>query len=266
MKRALLTAVVVLSVIGLVASASAGQKHPYRDPNNSNDGNLQKYAQNPSSNLQSKLNFVQKFNQPQAQNSQNIRPSWKANGDTFGTSDGNASPKKHGKKHQQQMQLDPGRPDGRVQVADVAPPVATLPPSYARPGYVFVNGHWERAKANGTSVSTPGGPLNATVEIRDHQSVVTTTSAGSSGRGSNVPYGSYDGHKPPPVGNNSSVQVTDSQGRPRDNTIYGTGPGLYDFLKIHDPRLLWEYRPGAGFTAPQHPSRDHRTPNDKNAR
>lgn len=231
MKCALLTAVVVLSVFGLVASASAGQKHRNRDENNSNS---EKYRQNSNSNSQSKLNFIQKFNKSQTQNSQNIRPSWKANGDSFGTSNGNAEHKKHGKKHQQQMQLDPGRPDGRVQVPDIATPQLPLPPS--RPGYVFVNGHWERAKVGS---ATTGNPINASVEVRDHRAVEPT---GTSGRGGRPGHGGYFPSTPKDSSTSSGgVMVTDSP--PRDltgQTVYGEGPGLHslwDFVHMDFPEL-----------------------------
>ena len=168
---------------------------------------------------------------------------WKHIGDSFGIGNGKS---KHDKK-KGQADLGPGRPDGRVETPDVVtmPPsgseatlLLTTPPS--RPGYVWNNGHWERAK-----------------------SVVPATASGKSGRGSAIPYGSY-GVAPPPVDRTGhTVKVTVTPGSQRDRTIYGTGPGLNDFLKLHDPRLLWEYRPGAGFTAPQFESRDHRTPSKK---
>ncbi len=156
------------------------------------------------------------------------------------------------------MQLDPGRPDGRVPTPDVATPVPPAPVN-GRPGYVWVNGHWEREKANGTSISTPGGPLNATVEIRDHQSL-GTPNVGTSGQ-SYGPYGQGHGYgvKPPPVGNNGSVQVSDSQRPPRDNTIYGTGIGIGDLINIHNPKTIIDHLSPGGFKTTPNP-RDHRKP------
>ena len=145
---------------------------------------------------------------------------WKKFGQGFGS----------GKcKDKDQADLGPGRPDGRVEVVPT-PSEATLlltTPS-SRPGYVWNNGHWERAK-----------------------SVVPATTAGRSGRGSDVPYGSY-GVTPPPVDKaGNTVKVTVTPGSQRDRTIYGTGPGphsLWDLIHPTFPELTLEQ------------SRDHRTP------
>lgn len=158
------------------------------------------------------------------------------------------------------MQLDAGRPDDRVIVADASTITVINPttaPANGRPGYVWNNGHWERAKANGTSVSTPGGPLNATVEKRDHQSLGTPTT-GSSGHGGYGPYG-Y-GVTPSPVGNNGSVQVSNTVPvELTGQTIYGSGIGIGDLIKIHNPKTIIDHLPPYGFEAVANP-RDHRKP------
>ena len=200
---------------------------------------------------------------------------WKHIGDSFGIGNGKS---KHDKK-KDQANLGPGRPDGRVETPDVVtmPPsrpgyvwknghwerakavntseatlLLTTPPS--RPGYVWNNGQWERAKSVGTSVSTQGRPLNTAVEIRDHRTVVTPPPARSSGRGSYAPYGRY-GVTPPPVDKaGNTVKVTVTPGSQRDRTIYGTGPGLHslwDIIHPTFPELTLEE------------SRDHRTPSKK---
>jgi hypothetical protein len=213
-----------------LANASADQQNRNRSQNNSNNGNnrgnSEKYSQNRNSNLQWKLDLVRKL--------------------------------AHHHKHQEPVQLDPGRPDGRVPTPDVATPVPPAPAN-GRPGYVWVNGHWEREKANGTSINTPGGALNATVEIRDHRTPGTTP-AGRPGHGT---YGQGHGYgvKSPPVGNNGSVQVSDSPRRPQDNTIYGTGIGIGDLINIHNPKTIIDHLSPGGFEAASNP-RDHRKPQD----
>jgi hypothetical protein len=213
MKRLLLTAVVVLS---LVATASAGQKNRNRNndqennnSNSNNGGNFKKYLQNNGGN--SKFKFAQKFNQQQDQQS---------------SESSNNQFKKQGKKWQyQRPQLDPGRPDGRVETPNVTP-AETQPLS--RPGYIFVNGHWERAKPG---VVTTGNTTNATVEIRDHRYVEP------SGHGS----GQYGYGKPFYPTTPSGTTVTNSP--PRDltgQTIYGEGPGLHsvwELIHIDFPEL-----------------------------
>jgi hypothetical protein len=77
-----------------------------------------------------------------------------------------------------------------------------------------------------------------------------------------APAGSFGyGVTPPPIGNNGSVQVSDSPGRPRDNTIYGTGPGLVDLINIHNPKTIIDHLSPGGFDAASNP-RDHRKPRD----
>ncbi len=200
MKYLLLTAVVVLS---LVATASAGQKNRNRNndqQNNSNGDsngrNFKKYLQNSGGNSKSK--FAHKFNEQQDQQS---------------SSNSNNQSKKQGKKWQyQRPQLDPGRPDGRVETPDVTP-AQTQPLS--RPGYIFVNGHWERAKPG---VATTGNTTNATVEVRDHR-VVDPRHQG------------HHGHRNPSTPDGTTV--TDSP--PQDltgQTVYGEGPGLHSLWPI----------------------------------
>jgi hypothetical protein len=140
MKRSILTAVVVLSVFSLVASASAGQKNRDRDQHNSNNGNFQKYAQNRSLNLQSDggiSNIVSHFKKKCRKHDDNPKP------------------------------LDPGRGDDRVPVAPVTP--------QGPPGFVWVNGHWERERATKTPtmivdpIRGSAGPI-----VRDHRTTSPT--------------------------------------------------------------------------------------------
>jgi hypothetical protein len=57
--------------------------------------------------------------------------------------------------------IDPGRGDGHT-------PTNPQPqPPQGPPGFIFVNGHWERVRAPGAG--TPGVPHNSTVVVRDHR-------------------------------------------------------------------------------------------------
>jgi hypothetical protein len=60
--------------------------------------------------------------------------------------------------------IDPGRGDGHVPV-EPAPQAPQGPP-----GFIFVNGHWERVKA-----PADGTPQTGTVVVRDHRKVVPGT-------------------------------------------------------------------------------------------
>jgi hypothetical protein len=63
--------------------------------------------------------------------------------------------------------IDPGRGDGHT-------PVEPQPqPPQGPPGFIFVNGHWERVRAPGAGA--PDAPQNSTVAVRDHR----TESAGT---------------------------------------------------------------------------------------
>ncbi|MEX2173770.1 MAG: hypothetical protein WD872_05365 [Pirellulaceae bacterium] len=84
---------------------------------------------------------------------QNRRPSWGNLADIFSDDHQHHDHDHHGHNRPQHdpIPLDPGRGDGRV-------PVQPVPP--ARDGYVFVNGHWERVKAQ----PSQRGPV-----VRDHR-------------------------------------------------------------------------------------------------
>ncbi len=141
----------------------------------------------------------------------------------------------------------PIKPDDRVEVPEPQPPQG--PPGYvwvnghwerekaipeppqSRPGYVFVNGHWERAsatQATSSGVATIVNPLPAQMQVRDQR---TTHSA--QGTGSSTSGYQYDAHPiPPPLagGNGSvTVTVTDPNQKPRDNAIRGVG---FPFIEI----------------------------------
>jgi hypothetical protein len=123
---------------GLVANASAGQKNRNRDQNNDNNNNS-------SSNDRSLQKYTQKL------------------GLDFSSDRGVANFKKHGHKHDDHPRpIDPGRGDGRVPVKPVTP--------QGPPGFVFVDGHWEREKAPQKPIMIvdpiPGsvGPV-----LRDHR-------------------------------------------------------------------------------------------------
>ncbi|MCE9553013.1 MAG: hypothetical protein K8T91_06500 [Planctomycetes bacterium] len=187
---------------------------------------------------------------------------WKQIGDSFKIS-------KHDKKKDQAV-LGPGRPDGRVEVPQSGTPqgsseatllistagspqlqtkpgVTTIVPNSGSQGYVWNNGHWERPKANGTSVSTSGAPVNSVVQMTDHRPV--------KGRGENV--------TPPPVDKNgNTTKVTVSV--PKEltgQTVYGSGYGIGTIIHVHNPKTIIDALPPWGFSVAPDP-RDHRTPND----
>jgi hypothetical protein len=117
------------------------------------------------------------------------------------------------KKHHKDK---PTRPDDRVEV-----PEPQAPPS--RPGYVWVNGHWERAKS--TPALPTGGniivnPIQPSMQTRDH-------------RTPHSPGNQRDTHPIPPplaVSNGSvTVTVTNPNQKPRDHAIRGVG---FPFIEI----------------------------------
>jgi hypothetical protein len=270
MKRSLLTAVVVLSVFFLVASASAGQKNHKKDQNS--NGNFQNYAQNLGLNLQS----------GQGQGIAGIITKFTS--------------KSH-KHHDDPQPLDPNRPDDRVPVAPVTP--------QGPPGFVFVNGHWERERAPKTPTMIvdplPGsvGPI-----VRDHgaasQPIVrdhrTTSgpivrdhrdSANQSG------FGVFDNLTPPasvstwqhsqsshtvapivrdhrttsgPIVRDhrtgapqGGVSVTTTPGGTRNNDITGSGPNPLELLGDGLAKVGNVFGIGYGSITPVGDSRDHRT-------
>ena len=121
----------------------------------------------------------------------------------------------------------PNKPDDRVEVPEPQVPQAPQGP----PGYVWVNGHWERARA--TQATSSGGativnPMPAQVQVRDLRTPNSAQGTVTSTNGYQ-----YDAHPiPPPVarGNGSvTVTVTDPNQKPRDNAIRGVG---YPFIEI----------------------------------
>jgi hypothetical protein len=188
MKRSFLKALAVMSVAVAAASATAGEK---------NRGGLGRVMQSFGGSSISGLR--QQFQSGS------------------GISNMISSLKHHHKKDKDKkppVPLDPGRGDGRVPVEPTTPP--------ARPGFVWVNDHWERERApkplgnpNGSTWTDNYGP-----NVRDHRT-----------------------SPPPPMGNfpgavrdhrsNASmpggVTVT-STGRPRGNSIPTFQDPLMDAL------------------------------------
>jgi len=86
------------------------------------------------------------------------------------------SPKPHPTK--QPIPIDPGKGDGRVPVKPIDPGTGNghtsgNPTPPARDGFVWVNDHWERARAP-KSVT----PYPADVVVRDHRTPVTNAGGG----------------------------------------------------------------------------------------
>lgn len=265
MKRAILTAVIAFS---LVPSASAGHKDGNRNQNQGNGNqseangnrksNFRKHSRKPDSNQDFGGNIVN----TQGQKTKNIRPSWNAPKEAFATTNG----KKHelkARKHDGSPKLRPLSGDGRVLTpeptseATLVMPVTSVPQGQGPKGYVWNNGHWERASANGNSASTTGAPMNATVEIRNHKPTGGATGQGDTSGGSGV--------KPPPVGSNNHVQVTVSEPVVlTGQTVYGSGIGVKEIvggiITIHNPKTHIDILPPWGFEAAPAVDRDHRSP------
>jgi hypothetical protein len=139
MKRFLPAVVAISSVLALVAAAQAGDRHHQGHSDNQ-----------------------------QKQQQQYRFGSW--GGVSQIVSD---FKKHHDHKHEPKkdpIPIDPGRGDGRV---PVGPAPVTTPP--ARPGFVWVDGHWEREKAP-PKVANPYSPG---VEVRDHRTPAGNASGGT---------------------------------------------------------------------------------------
>jgi hypothetical protein len=230
MKRSTLLTLSVVTLVALQAApALAGKKSRN---NNQNQDQQQDQQQNQQ----------RKFN---VQSLLNGQPDWQS------------LIKKHKKHDQPVTPLDPGRPDDRVPVAE---PVT--PPS--RPGYVFVDGHWERDRAPKSPkvIVDPVTPQDAPI-VRDHRTIkppalsngqggVTVTSGNGpvvrDHRNSTTIFNPTGGKvwtagptvrdqrtiTPPPIssgnGRGGVTVTTTPGGGKRDNAITGSGPNPLDLL------------------------------------
>jgi hypothetical protein len=101
--------------------------------------------------------------------------------------------------------IDPGRGDGHA-------PVEPAPqPPQGPPGFIFVNGHWERVKAH-----AGGAPQTGTVVVRDHRTIAPGTVVVRDHR-TVTPGGGWQVRSVGPQDISSSpggVTVTDSPRRP----------------------------------------------------
>ncbi len=141
----------------------------------------------------------------------------------------------------------PSKPDDRVEVPEPQPPQgrpgyvwvnghwerekAIPEPTQIRPGYVWVNGHWERAtatQATSSGVTTIVNPLSAQMQVRDQRTTNAVQGTDSSASGYHP---GYKPLPPPLAGGNGSVTVTvtDPTQKPRDNAIRGVG---FPFIEI----------------------------------
>jgi len=276
MKRSLQIGLVVLSLFGLVASASAGGNKNGGNNNggNRNGGNsgmrqqggssdkvapkfnrdsLKKIAHpNGSRNNGEKQKHQDNFasNKPQlnseftkiatAQQMANQRPSWN-------------SPNNNSASYT--------RPpvDGRVQTPDQPKRVPN------RPGYVWVNDHFERVKV-GDAPRNPGAGSFASDNVRDHRDNAKPT-YGYPGYGQG-----YPGHHGRPNGSLSNqpggVSVTTTPGgNTRDNAIIGEGPGLHTLVNGFKDLITTEVGDNSRPAVVDHRwpagTRDHRTPPTK---
>ena len=192
------------------------------------------------------------------------------------------------KKHKPHQDPKPIEPVKDPVVEPVTPP--------SRPGYVWVNGHWERAKAptkptmvvdpiltqggpvvrdhrdsttgnGGVTVTTQGGP-----NIRDHRK--STTIFNPTGGKTWTVAPTVRDHRtitPPPLasgqGHGGVTVTTTPGGGTRDNAITGSGPNPIELLAEGAVKVgnvfgigYGEVTSGNG-SAPSGPTiRDHRTP------
>jgi hypothetical protein len=269
MKRSTLLTLTLVTLLALTAApALAGKKSQKNNQNQDQQQSQQSNQQQRRFKVQSLLNG---------------QPNWQQ---IF---------KKH-KPHQDPSPttpIDPGNGAGGSPVTEpVVEPVT--PPS--RPGYVWVNGHWERAKAPKQPtmivdpIPTQGGPV-----VRDHRDgiganggvTVTTTQGGPivrDHRKSTTIFNPTGGktwtvaptvrdHRtitPPPLasGQGGGVTVTTTPGGgTRDNAITGGGPNPLELLAEGAAKVgnvfgigYGEVTSGNG-SAPSGPTiRDHRTP------
>jgi hypothetical protein len=138
-------------------------------------------------------------------------------GGKYGTISNLISSFKKNHKHDEPKPLDPGRGDGRVPLdpgrgdgrvlVDPNPTNVDVrdhrsgTTSQGSVGLVWVNGHWERAKA---TTQQSGGGFPAGADVRDHRS-------------SNNPPLS------PGNGTGGVTVTTDPNSKPRDNSVTGSG-------------------------------------------
>src|SRR5262245_27383443 len=156
MKRMSTTGLVLVSLLALTATASA---EPAATGPETNNGGAQLSARWQYENWQAKREFYRKL----AKKFHTHEP----------------------------IPIDPGRGDGRVPVEPQ--PVEPQPPQ-GPPGFIWVNGHWERVRA----------PQGSTVVVRDHRTV--------------APHGGWQDVSSSPGG----VTVTQSPRWPnRRPTVYG---------------------------------------------
>ena len=136
------------------------------------------------------------------------------------------------------LPLDPGRGDGKPSGSSQPPVIITDPVHVTSGPYVWVNGHWERQKANqsqtgGTAMNIPTsvGPV-----VRDHTTSVSTTSnfdgvVRDHRTTTTTTFGGFRGpirdHRNDPSSANGGVVVSVNTSSPRNNqipTLSGPGP------------------------------------------
>jgi hypothetical protein len=226
MKRSTLLTLSVVTLVALQAApALAGKKSRKND---------QDQQQNQSQNQQQNQS-QRKFN---VQSLLNGQPDWQG---VF------KKHKHHDDDDAPNTPLDPGRPDDRVPVDE---PVT--PPS--RPGYVWVNGHWERERAS-TKPTVIVDPIQtqSTIVVRDHRTVKPPFVSGGQGQGG-VTVTSGNGpiirdHRDSST-SNGGVTVTSGAGptirdhrdsvtifNPTGSKVWTAGPTVRDHRTITPPPL-----------------------------
>ena len=135
------------------------------------------------------------------------------------------------------LPLDPGRGDGKPSGSS-QPPVITDPVQVTSGPYVWVNGHWERQKANQSQTGGPAMNIPTSVGpvVRDHTTTSTTTSnfngiVRDHRTTTATTFGGFRGtirdHRNDPSSANGGVTVSVNTSSPRNNqipTLNGPGP------------------------------------------
>jgi hypothetical protein len=182
---------VVLSLLALTSTSFAGNK-------NNNDDKSQKKSRNFQKFVQQAANPAQMLRQPLLGDMSNDSYTFKKSKKhrTHNKQDDNINNTLPVAPGSGGVPIDPGRGDGRVPVEPATP--------QGKPGFVWVNGHWERARA--TSSPTTGGPP----PVANGGGGVTVTSANSKP----VIRDHRTGGSPPVANGGGGVTVTSTNSGP----------------------------------------------------
>ncbi len=128
--------------------------------------------------------------------------------------------KKHKAENRPVAPVEPTTDTPQPPQSQPQPPQTQPQPPQGRPGFVWVDGHWERIKSNQGSGS--GANTNTAPDLEQHQGLEQgKATSRSQGVARSSGYGYHYNTGPPPVAPNPNVTVTDPNQKPRDRTIRG---------------------------------------------